>query len=267
MADLLPHTVTGTGPPLLLVAGTGLPGATWTTEIVRPLSTRHTVVTFDLPGTGRAVGYEAECSTRGFAAAALELLAHLGLGPVHVLGHSFGGRVAQWIALDGPDQVSSLILAASGPGRDPAQAPDNAQVEASRRRIRAVGFATYMHRFLGRGFFTERFAAEHPEVPERLFGLFWRDRPTEEAFLAHVAARQAHSTVAFLPSLRVPTLVFVGDEDRTGMSGSHLEQSERLAMLIPRAQFVTLPGLKHGLLWENPQACADLVTRWCGRGC
>ncbi len=56
-------------------------------------------------------------ATRQFASDALGLLASIDAGPAHVIGHSMGGRVAQWMALDGPEQVQSLVLAASGPGQ------------------------------------------------------------------------------------------------------------------------------------------------------
>ncbi len=53
-------------------------------------------------------------STDMFAADAAAVLDHLDIDGVVVCGHSMGGRVAQLLALDYPDKVSTLILASSG---------------------------------------------------------------------------------------------------------------------------------------------------------
>ncbi|HUQ17414.1 MAG TPA: hypothetical protein VM070_06475, partial [Candidatus Saccharimonadales bacterium] len=46
------YEVRGSGDPLLLVAGTGYPGSTWSPELLAPLAAAHTVITFDHRGTG-----------------------------------------------------------------------------------------------------------------------------------------------------------------------------------------------------------------------
>ena len=49
------HELRGDGVPIVLVAGTGYPGATWPPEFVEPLMTRHSVLTFDHRGTSAAL--------------------------------------------------------------------------------------------------------------------------------------------------------------------------------------------------------------------
>src|SRR5690348_6757355 len=110
------HRLRGDGPPLLLLAGTGYNGGTWPDEMIERLAPRFTVVTFDYRGTGDTPGTPDEYSTRLFATDVLALIGELGRGPAHVLGHSMGGRVAQWVAIDGPQLVRSLVFASTGPG-------------------------------------------------------------------------------------------------------------------------------------------------------
>ena len=111
------HQLRGRGIPIVLVAGTGYPGATWPPEFVDRLTGRHAVLTFDQRGIGATPPSVERYSTRLFARDALGLMDALGLEPAHVLGHSMGGRVAQWMALDRPDRIRTLVLAASGPGQ------------------------------------------------------------------------------------------------------------------------------------------------------
>lgn len=262
------YRMQGEGPVLLLVAGTGYPGGTWYPELVDLLSERHTVLTYDHRGTGATTGDAGEFSTRTLARDALGLLAALGVPAAHVLGHSMGGRVAQWMAVDDPGRVRSLVLAASGPGARPGVAGHTLGVPvATAAGMVEQGYEAYVRRVQAETFFTEEFGAAHPEVVEWLASAFWAGRPTVRDYFQHVAARQQHDTVDQLADIRQPALVMVGDRDthRRG-TGSHLEQSQYLAHHLPDARLVVLPGVRHGYFWEAPEASGRVVLEWLARG-
>src|SRR4051812_24796131 len=61
------YDLVGSGDPIVLVAGTGYPGATWYPALVERLSTRHRVLTFDHRGTGHTPVGPERLSTRLFA--------------------------------------------------------------------------------------------------------------------------------------------------------------------------------------------------------
>jgi pimeloyl-ACP methyl ester carboxylesterase len=116
----------GQGEPLLLVAGqaTGMSG--WD-PVVPGLARSFRIIRFDHRGIGASTEGRAEnYSTRAFAADAVAVLDAAGVAKAHVYGHSMGGRVAQWMAVDFPARVASLVLAATsageswGAGRDPS---------------------------------------------------------------------------------------------------------------------------------------------------
>jgi pimeloyl-ACP methyl ester carboxylesterase len=256
--------VQGRGSAMLLVAGTGYPGGTWYPELVDRLAERHMVITYDHRGTGTTRGPVGEFSTRTLARDALGLLAALGVPEAHVVGHSMGGRVAQWMALDEPERVCSLVLAASGPGARPGTRGHTLGVPvATAAGMVEHGYQGYVRRVQRQTFFTERFAATRPEVVEWLACAFWADRPSVPDYLQHVAARQQHNTVERLAEIRQPTLVLVGDRDthRRG-TGSHLDQSQYLAEELPHAELVVLPGVTHGYFWEAPEVSAQVMLDW-----
>lgn len=258
------HVVRGEGPPLLLIAGTAFPGATWPPEVVEPLARRFTVVTFDHRGTGRTPPTPGSYSTRLFAADARALLRRLGLGPAHVLGHSMGGRVAQWLAFDAPEAVGSLVLAATGPGRfrDDQELVRGVPPRA-RRALAALGYEGYIRRHIEETFFTPDFAAAHPERVAWLVAAFWEHRPALHDYLKHVVARQRHQTAEHLTRIAAPTLVLVGDRDtHVGGTGPHLEQSRYLARHLPNAELRVVPDAAHGLFWEKPRETVDALVGW-----
>ncbi|HEV8470324.1 MAG TPA: alpha/beta hydrolase [Candidatus Limnocylindria bacterium] len=260
----LEHRVQGRGPALLLVAGTGFPGATWPPAAVTSLARGMTVVTFDHRGTGGTPPTPGPYATRMFAADAVALLRDLGLVPAHVLGHSMGGRVAQWMALDAPDAVASLVLAASGPGRfRPEQTVPRGVPPRTREQLAELGYEAYMAAHIRETFFTPEFAEAQPEGVAWLVSAFWENRPSLGDYLKHVAARQRHQTAQLLDRIRVPTLVLVGERDtHQGGTGSHWEQSQYLATRIPAAELRVIAGASHGLFWEKPEETIGAIREW-----
>lgn len=256
-------TVAGVGPPLLLIAGTGYPQATWPPAFVRPLSARHTVVTYDHRGTGESPGTEGPYSTRLFAIDAAVVVEAVG-GPVDVFGHSMGGRVAQWLARDRPELVNRLILAASGPGlsADSNRGQGGIPIRTVLNLVER-GYEWCIRDLQRRTFFTPEFVESSPEAVRWLGDAFWDHRPGLEDYLKHVVARQTHDTVSLLSDIEHPTLVVVGERDtHQGDTGSHLEQSEYLAAHLPKAELVILPGVTHGFFWQDPDSAVDAVCRW-----
>jgi pimeloyl-ACP methyl ester carboxylesterase len=262
----LAHQVRGDGPPLMLVAGTGYPGASWADDLVGPLSERFSVVTFDHRGTGATPGTPGPYSTRLFAADALALLRELGGGPAVLVGHSMGGRVAQWMALDAPEDVDRLVLAATGPGQFRDDRPPTRGIPLKTGvGLAEQGYEGYLRRHIRATFFTPEFAAARPERVEWLIEAFWRHRPSIEDYLKHVIARQQHQTAHLLDRIRHPALVLVGDRDtHQGGTGSHWEQSQYLAAHLPNATFQVLEGCAHGYFWQDPDATLRALNDWLG---
>jgi pimeloyl-ACP methyl ester carboxylesterase len=98
---------------LLLVHGNGDEADTWR-HIFVPLSKHFRVIAPDLPGFGRSQSGVA--TLLGFAQWLHELVAHLGLKKIHLLGSSLGGAVAANFAALYPDQTSSLgIIGGASP--------------------------------------------------------------------------------------------------------------------------------------------------------
>lgn len=106
----------GVGEPVLLLSGFGPAGAhtvfhPWFT----PLADRYEVIYVDLHGRGRSArpGRLDEITFAGDVADVAALIGTLGTGPVHLYGFSYGGLLAQELALSHPALVRTLTVANS----------------------------------------------------------------------------------------------------------------------------------------------------------
>ena len=256
----LHYEMEGSGPPLLLVAGTGLPGATWRIGPSAQLAAGgFTVITYDHRGTGGSDKPDMDYSTHMFAADAVGLLQALDIPQAHVLGHSMGGRVVQWLALDHPEQVRSLVLAAGSPGeidsRNPVMRgiPLNDAVQLAEKGYE--GFIRSL--FASPFFFTPEFCRDRPDVIQGLTDTFWANHPPLKLYLRHTIARQQHQTAERLHEITVPTLVIAGSEDI--VTGNVLV-GQYLAEHIPGAEFKTVDGSAHMIFWQKPvETCSAIV--------
>lgn len=112
----LSYDVTGTGPLVLLIMGTGSPGRVWRTYQVPALvRAGFRVATMD----NRGIPPSDECadgmSFDDLVGDAAALIEHLGGAPADVVGHSMGARVVQELALARPRLVrKAVMLGAAG---------------------------------------------------------------------------------------------------------------------------------------------------------
>ena len=103
------YEVLGQGDPLLLIPGLGMTCRGW--DPILPELARHfTLILPDNRGSGLSIAKRRPRSTADLSVDFVELLDHLQLDRAHVIGLSFGGIVAQRLAIDHPSRVDRLVL-------------------------------------------------------------------------------------------------------------------------------------------------------------
>lgn len=108
----------GDGHPLLLVAGQAVDHTSWT-RCLPVLGAGRRVLVCDHRGIGASEpGDRARYTTRLLAEDLLAVLDAAGVERADVVGHSMGGRVAQWLATDHPERLDRLVLVSTSPGED-----------------------------------------------------------------------------------------------------------------------------------------------------
>jgi proline-specific peptidase len=138
------YVTIGTGPALVLLHGG--PGSTheYFLPHVLPMAQGRQLVLIDERGSGRSqrFGDPAQYNLEAMAKDVEAVRVALGLGQVDLLGHSFGGILAQAVAIRYPAGIRKLILAATGSSAARINA-DFAQIKSSldkdlRARIEAL---------------------------------------------------------------------------------------------------------------------------------
>lgn len=256
------HEVDGEGPPCLVChGGLGVDHGLYRGTLQR-LAERHRVVWYDHRGNGRSGRPPRETLTmEQLADDAAALLGSLGLGPAVVVGHSYGGFVAQELALRHPDAVTGLVLVATGPGQlgtgevegeDGHGAPmaDDlaaafSTIPGSDEEMRALFTAVLPH-------YVKRFDATQLQVR------FQDTVVSLDAMIRGFEVLAGWSSVDRLPTITAPTLVVAGRDDPV-MSWP---QSVRIAKRIPGAELEILEEASHFVWLDEPDGFWSAVDRF-----
>ncbi|HEY6881241.1 MAG TPA: alpha/beta hydrolase [Polyangiales bacterium] len=107
------HEELGQGPPLVLLHGLTDSHRTWR-RVLPALAKDRRVLVPDLPGCGFSSRPDASYTLAWQAAVMTAWLDKLGLEQVDVVGHSYGGGVAQYMLLLSPRRIRRLVLVAAG---------------------------------------------------------------------------------------------------------------------------------------------------------
>lgn len=234
-------------PIVLLIAGVAADHTTWGTypDSLATLGLR--VITYDHRGTGASDDSTTDTlTTRSLAQDASDLLTTLGIPAAHVYGHSMGARVAQWLAIDHPDQVITLTLGA-GTGGDRLGVP---RPEEATRALSTGDPDMIAHCALGPS------VADDPAAR----ALLGTQQTSPQTLAHHLSASTNHDAWDDLGRITAPTLVIHGTADRM----TPVENAHRLAAAIPHGTLHLLPGAGHGYFIETndaTQAFAGHIAR------
>jgi 3-oxoadipate enol-lactonase len=220
-------------PTLILLEGMGgdIPG--WRRNI--PVLARELrVLAYDFRGNGQSDEPPGSCTMATFVDDTLALLDSLDIERMHMYGQSFGGMVAQEIALGHPERMRTLILGCTHAGRSRAIRGDSkVPKDEPWRAMYSPGFPDAHPEHVAEDLRVGAAQPKHPEGGRRQ----WE-------------AMQDFDSYDRLPSLRIPTLVLHGTEDQAISA----ENGRVLAGRIPGAELVLLEGAGH--LYHSEQADA-----------
>ncbi len=106
---LIVRELGGAGAPLVVLHGLLGSSRNWQSAGVALAERGHRVLAPDLRNHGSSPWGD-DCSYAALAADVVAMLDRLALGPVHLVGHSMGGKAAMRLVMDRPDLVARLTV-------------------------------------------------------------------------------------------------------------------------------------------------------------
>jgi pimeloyl-ACP methyl ester carboxylesterase len=256
IADANPLTadVRGNGARILFVNGLGGQKKTW--EALRRHLGDFTTITFDLPGCGAVSPRVVPPSIGTLADMVAAMLHDGGHDRVHVAGYSFGGAVAQELAIRHPERVASLVLMCTTfAGAVTSNDPRVVWALASTRRFKSpLHYERVAARLLGGKMRTDT------EFRERYIGLRFDERPSVYGYWSQIAAAAAWTSWPRLRRVRAPMLIIRATDDPI-VPWWH---GPAWRWAAPTARQVVLHG-GHLLPLENPALVADVLREHVDR--
>ena len=209
MNDSLHLTVSGDGPPLVLIHGWAMHGGVFHALVDR-LRDRHTLYLVDLPGHGLS---RDDATPLEFDAVCDAIQAQVPVAPW--LGWSLGGMFALHAAVRDPSRVPALVALCSSPcfvrGAD-----WRFGVSPEIFRDFAQGLADDYRATLDRFVALEAFGSDHAkdELRELRAELFARGEPAARVLVDGLRILETTDQRPLLSRLRVPSLWIAGRRDR-----------------------------------------------------
>ena len=251
-----------TRPALLLIHGMAGSSRTWR-HVMPDLADDHTVLAPDLIGHGESAKPVGDYSLGAYASGLRDLLAALDLGPVTVIGSSFGGGVAMQLAYQHPELVDRLVLVGSGGlGREVSWL----------LRVLTLPGAEYVMPVLFPRFLRDQGDAVNRALHDR----GWHAPHLAEMWRAYASLTQAENRSAFVRTLRavldpggqtvnatdrlylaaaMPTMLVWGDEDPI----IPVEHAYDTHAAIPGSRLEIFEGGGHFPHLEDPERFVAVV--------
>jgi len=243
----------GSGPRLLFLNGSGATLAS-SGQLIDVFRSSFDVVAHDQRGLGRTSVPPGPYTMADYAADALALLDHVEWASCRVVGVSFGGMVAQELAVTAPQRVERLALICTSPG-----GPDRASYPLHELTALPVAERAAISRTLLDQRFTDEWLDAHPSdraLVETMGARALGPKSDEQlrGEREQLAARSHHDVRDRLHAISCPTLVAGGRYDGIAPPPN----SEAIAAAIPHVGLRLYEG-GHAFFAQDRAALPDVI--------
>jgi pimeloyl-ACP methyl ester carboxylesterase/ketosteroid isomerase-like protein len=237
-------TVNGSGDPLVVLANAGC--STGYLERFGERLPRSRIIAINMRGVGASRGPLGNATLHDLASDVAGVLEALQCGPVHVLGHAFGNRIARCLAADHPAMVRGVILVAAGGLIGPAMPLGSSFRDAPPTKLTGPECVALGARWLS--------PASDPSILASVE--CW-----PKVHIAHLATSQRVPRDEWWTGGNAPLLVIQGLDDIPAPPANGHALRDQLGQ---RVQVVDIPRAGHFVIVEQPDPVAAAVNEFIG---
>jgi pimeloyl-ACP methyl ester carboxylesterase len=258
----------GTGPEtIIFIHGLGSCLSAWEKNIP-DLKRSYRTIALDLPGYGKSSKMNVQAGMAAYAQTVIALMDKLKINKATLVGHSMGGQVALTAALQAPERVQNLILAApAGLETFTEQQKQSLKLTFTPERIQNTTPEQVITN-LKVNFYNAPDDMQRM-VDERLMIRQSKHFETYCKIVAgSVAAMLDEPVKEELTRLQMPALIIFGENDALipnkyfNPSLTPQKVAEMGRGLIPNSQLAVLPKAGHFLQYEQPEAFNQAVEKF-----
>jgi len=261
------YEIHGEGYPLILLHGFSMYKEFWKWNI-KELSKEFKIITLDIRGCGKTDHPVEPYSMEELADDIRGLLDHLNLDKTHLGGHSFGGMIAQYFALNYPNRLNKLILMSTFSNlpmsKSGLEMYKRSQLSFYEAKVKepSKAFWDKMKQRFSRNFFKEM-----NQNPSKLFHNMFSTNDLMELeetkgtskpqdILNQINAITHHNTIIRLNEIKNETLILAAAKDRLVSKIA----SELLDEKIPNSNLVVFNSSHFFMLEEAPNFNLEVLN-------
>lgn len=239
------YEVLGEGFPLVLISGGGLLDRRAWDDQFETFAAHHQVIRYDIRGIGKSARPQ---ETFSHSQDLYVLLEFLSVKKAHLIGLSFGGGIAIDFALEHPERVEHLILAATGTSSDAKGEANLQSLSGLASMVKKEGLSHVIQLILDTPSFISK---EKTAAREKIQQIYQENRDVFETDFPLVRLWQPTAPTAHerLAELRARALIMIAEND----SPTYKAITEKLAVSIEDAKKVMITGATHLINLNNPE--------------
>lgn len=226
-------------------------GLLWSTHLydkqVAHFSDQYRCIAFDFRGQGKSEATKSGYDMDTLASDAIALLEALDIDQCHFVGLSMGGYVAQRVALERPDLLSSLILLETGARAESDE--KRAEYKKLIKAIRIIGIKLISKKIMsimfGRTFINDKSRKQEFKT----WVTYLKQNDKKSAIKATRGVLERAEVLSRLNEIKLPALVVVGDED----VATPYEEAQLMHFAIKGSKLAVLQGAGHSSPVEAPE--------------
>ena len=228
--------------PIVFVHGVGLTHEIWKPQL--DFFNDYTTLAYDILGHGKSSLDKEIISFDDFSDQLIDLIKHLNIKKIHLVGFSIGSLIARNFAINHGSHLKSLTLLCSIYKRtEEQQKIINQRYEQAKKDLK-------LSRQALKRWFTDKYIENHPSIYDKISSILAANNM--EHFLKVYELFVRHQNDEDFNKIQNHTLVMTGEYD----IGSTVKMSQELNALIPKSQLKIIKDGKHLCGIE----CADDVN-------